>query len=317
MDIEQLRTVLKIEEHGHFGRAAEELGLSQPALSQRVARLEAELGRPVFDRSGRRIRLTEAGRVLKRQAERILALVEDAVREVQDDGRSGRVAVAAIPTIAPFLLPPVLRAFRAVFPEARVEADEDMTEALIKRLVEGEVDLGLLALPIDEPRLAVEPLFAERLLLAMPADHPLAEWSSVPIQVLQGESFVLLGEGHCLSEQIRGFCRDRSIQPVATGRAGQLATILELVGLGFGLSFVPEMARRVDLSPQRVYRPIEEPSPSRTIAVCWNPARYRTRLVRSFLQTLRDHRLAAAEPGASSDEVRSALTGKTAAGDSV
>jgi len=310
MDIEQLRTVLKIEEHGHFGRAAEDLGLSQPALSQRVARLEAELGRPVFDRSGRRIRLTEAGRILKRQAERVLAIVDDAVREVQDDGRSGRVAVAAIPTIAPFLLPAVLRAFRAEFPEARVEADEDITETLLKRLVEGEVDLGLLALPlpVEEPRLTVEPLFTERLLLAMPADHPLAERPALPIQELQGQSFVLLGEGHCLSEQIRGFCRDRSIQPVATGRAGQLATILELVGLGFGLSFVPEMARRVDLNPQRVYRPIEEPSPSRTIAVCWNPARYRTRLVRSFLETLRNHR-PEAEADPPSEKTEHALGG--------
>ena len=291
MDLDQLRYFVKVAELGSFTRAAEECGVSQPALSQRVAKLEAEIGRPVFDRLGRSVRLTEAGQLLRRRADQLLALADDAAREVRDDGQSGRVVVAAIPTIAPFLLPPLLREFRRDFPRATVQVDEEVTEALLRRCARGEVDVGVLALPIEAPPgLSVEPLFDEELLLALPSEHPLADREAVPIEAVRGEPFVLLGEGHCLSDQIRSFCQQRAFQPVATGRSGQLATVQELVALGLGVSFVPMMARRVDASPHRAYRPIEGPGPTRTIASCWNPGRYQTRLALAFLEALRRYR---------------------------
>ncbi|RUL85271.1 LysR family transcriptional regulator [Tautonia sociabilis] len=291
MDLTQLRSFLKIAELGSFTKAAEEIGVSQPALSQQVARLEAELGRPVFDRSGRAVRLTEAGRLLRERASRIVALADDARRELLDDGRAGLVVVAAIPTIAPFLLPPVLRAYRGEYPGASVRVDEEVTGSLLRRCRRGELDVGVLALPADAPPgLAVEPLFDEELVLALPVGHPLAERDAVPLEAVRGEPFVLLGEGHCLSDQIRSFCQQRAVPPVATGRAGQLATVQELVALGHGISFVPEMARRVDASPHRVYRPLLGDRPRRTIAACWNPDRYQTRLARAFLEVLRSYR---------------------------
>ncbi len=291
MEIAQLRSFLKIAEHGSFTRAAGEIGVSQPALSQQIARLEGSIGRPLFDRLGRSVALTEAGRMLRDRAERIVDLADDAARELADIGEGGRLTVAAIPTIAPFLLPMVLRDFRREHPSAAVQVDEEVTETLLRRCGRGLLDVGLLALPVDLPtNLAFEPLFDEPLVLVLPTDHPLSSRSEVPIDAVRGEPFVLLGEGHCLSDQIRNFCQQRALQPIVTGRTGQLATVQELVALGHGVSFVPEMARRLDSSPHRVYRTIAGSPPSRTIAACWNPGRYRTRLALALLETLRSYR---------------------------
>ncbi|WP_152052535.1 LysR family transcriptional regulator [Tautonia marina] len=291
MDIVQLRSFLKIADLGSFTKAAEELGVSQPALSQQMARLEGELGRPVLERAGRTVRLTDAGRLLLPRAERILALADDTRRELLDDGRAGRVVVAAIPTIAPFLLPPVLREYRREHPGASVQVDEEVTETLLRRCQRGEIDVGVFALPAEAPAsLEVEPLFEEELVLALPADHPLARLDAVPLDAVRGEPFVLLGEGHCLSDHIRSFCQQRAVQPISTGKTGQLATVQELVALGHGVSFVPEMARRVDASPHRAYRSMLGDRPRRTIAACWNPDRYQTRLARAFLELLLAYR---------------------------
>ncbi len=290
MELGQLRHFLKIAEHGSFTRAAEECGLSQPAMSQQVARLEDELGRPIFDRLGRRVRLTEAGELLRLRAEQILALVDDTARQIQDDGRTGRVVVSAIPTVGPYLLPGVLRAFSKEHPGARVEFHEEVTESLLKRCTQGEIDVGVLALPVEAPGLQVEPLFEEELFLVLPAGHRLAGPTNRPILLddVRAEPFVLLDEAHCLSANIRGFCGRRDFQPVATGRTGQLATVQELVALGHGVSFIPMLARRLDHSEQRVYRAVS-PRPTRTLAACWNPQRFQPGLVGRFLETLRDY----------------------------
>ncbi|CAN5879455.1 LysR family transcriptional regulator [soil metagenome] len=289
MELGQLRHFLKIAEHGSFTRAAEDCGLSQPAMSQQVARLEQELGRPVFDRLGRQVRLTEAGELLRRRAEQILALIDDTAREIRDDGRTGRVVVAAIPTVGPYLLPGVLRVFAREHPGARVEFHEEVTEALLKHCLSGEIDVGVLAMPVEAPGLRIEPLFEEELLLVLPTGHRLAGPESRPIclEDVRAEPFVLLDEAHCLSARIRGFCLRRDFQPVTTGRTGQLTTVQELVALGHGVSFIPLMARRLDTSDQRVYRAVT-PRPTRTLAVCWNPHRYQPGLVARFLEALRD-----------------------------
>jgi LysR family hydrogen peroxide-inducible transcriptional activator len=259
-------------------------------LSQQVSRLEAELGCPLFERQGRQITLTDAGRMLAERAAQIVAQVDDTARELRDDGQTGRVAVGAIPTIAPYLLPQVLARFRRLRPTARVEVHELVTEQLARRCLQGEVDLGLLALPVEVAHLQVEPLFDEPFWLVLPHDHPLAKCRTVPVDRLRDEPFVLLDEAHCLSSQIRSFCQRRAVQPVSTGRASQLATVQQMVALGHGLSFVPDMARRLDAGPDRVYRRLAGESPSRTIAACWNPYRYQSKLVKALLDVLRSHK---------------------------
>ena len=287
MEIEQLRQFLKIAELQNFTRAGEEVGLSQPALSRSIAKLEEELGQPVFDRQTRKVVLTEAGHILKVRAEQILLIVEDTKAEISDDGQSGRVRVGAIPTIAPYFLPKLLRGFAKKFPKALITVQEDTTDNLTKRCTQGEIDLAILALPISAKYLELESLFQEELLLVLPNDHPLAGKKQIRFGDIEPLPFVLLGEAHCLSDNIETFCRQQSFNPVSVERTSQLATVQELVSLNHGISMVPEMAVKSDDSKRRLYRSLSGKKPTRTIAMLWNPYRFQSRLLEKFKDAVR------------------------------
>ncbi len=283
MEIEQLRHFLKVAELASFTRAAEEVGLSQPAFSRSIARLEADFGQPLLERQTRSVALTDAGRLLLARARQIVSMVDDTLVEITDDGQTGRVRVGAIPTIAPYFLPPLLKHFSKAFPKASVIINEEPTEQLLKSLTEGELDVAIMALPLAIKYLHIEELFEEELLLVLPAQHPLSEKAHVRLNDIQALPFVLLGEAHCLTDNIVSFCRQKSFHPVSVERTSQLATVQELVALGHGISMVPEMARCLDHSKQRVYRSISGVKPTRKIVLVSNPYRYHTRLVEAFM----------------------------------
>ena len=288
MDLGQLRYFSKIVEHRSFTRAAQDCSVSQPALSQQIAKLEKELGQPLFERQGRSIRLTPAGQVLQTQADRILQLVDDAKRQITDDGQTGRICIAAIPTIAPYLLPQILTDLGSQFPAASFEVNEDTTETLLKRCSNGDVDVGIVALPAAAKYLAIEPLFSEELLLALPAEHPLADKTRITAKDVAKEPFVLLGDAHCLVDAIESYCNRKSFQPVSTARIEQLSTVQHLVALGHGLSFIPRLATGEDLGGKVVYRSVSGEKPMRKIAICFNPYRYQSQLLANFIKGLRE-----------------------------
>lgn len=290
MEFDQLRNFLKVAELQNFTRAAEVVGLSQPALSRSIGRLEEELGQPVFERQSRKVVLTDAGKTLKTRAEQILLILEDTKAEISDDGESGRIRIGAIPTIAPFFLPQVLREFSRLYPRATVSVQEDTTDNLIKRSAQGEVDLAIVALPITARYLDVEPLFEETLLLVLPVDHPLAEKKKIRFADIEPLPFVLLSEAHCLSDNIETFCRQQSFSPVSLERTSQLATVQELVALNHGISLIPQMAVGYDQSDRRLYRSLSGNEPTRTIAMMWNPYRFQSRLLERFKVLLRERR---------------------------
>lgn len=288
MDLGQLRYFSKIVEHRSFTRAAQDCSVSQPALSQQIAKLEKELGQPLFERQGRSIRLTPAGQVLQTQAERILQLVDDAKRQITDDGQTGRICVSAIPTIAPYLLPQILTDVGKQFASASFVINEDTTESMLKRCSNGDVDVGILALPAAAKYLAMEPLFSEELLLALPSEHPLASKNRITAKDVSKEPFILLGDAHCLVDAIESFCNRKSFQPVSTSRIEQLTTVQHLVALGHGLSFIPRMATGDDLGGRIVYRSISGEKPMRKVAICFNPYRYQSQLLANFIKGLRE-----------------------------
>lgn len=288
MELTPLRYFLLAAETENFTRAAEQLLVSQPTLSRAILGLEEELGQPLFEREGRKVTLTDAGRVLEARTRQILSLVDDTKAEITDDGETGRVRVTAIPTIAPYLLPEVLTQFAKVKPAARVIVSEDVTEEALKRLKRGEVDIAVLALPIDETDIDTERLFDEELLAVLPAKHPLLDKKRLTAGELTAEPFILLGEAHCLSDQIVSFCRQKALTPVAVERTSQLATVQELVALGHGVSLVPSMAARADSGKRRVYRRLAGTRPTRAVAMAWNPYRFESRLTVAFKRILLD-----------------------------
>lgn len=287
MDLDQLRYFLRIADRQNFTRAAEDLGISQPALSRSIQKLEDELGQPVFERKTRSVALTDAGILLQARAQHVFSILDDTKSEITDDGQSGRVRVGAIPTIAPYYLPEVLRQFSKEFPKATLIVQENTTDALLKSCAQGEIDLAILALPVPAKYLEVEELFEEELLLVLPPDHPLVNQEKIRITDVEPYPFVLLDEAHCLSDNIVSFCRQRSFQPVAVERTSQLAMVQELVSLSHGVSMIPAMARRCDQSDRRVYRSFSGRKPTRTVAVVWNPYRYQNRLLAAFRDRLR------------------------------
>lgn len=291
MELSELRYFLKVASAGSFTRAASELGITQPAISRAVARLEGEIGQPVFERGARRVSLTDAGALLKSRAEQILSLADNTVDELRDSEARGSLRIGAIPTVAPYFLPVALAKFRERFPDVQIVAFEETTDKLLQRCRDGEIDLAIAAAPISAKYLESEPLFDEELLAVLPLRHPLAKKASISLADLRELPFVLLDETHCLSDTVLSFCKQRAFQPVAVQHSSQLATVEELVALGHGVSLIPQMARDLDRSDRRVYRHVANPRPTRTIMLVWNPYRFQSSRMTRFKECL--HRVAA------------------------
>lgn len=291
MELDQLRYFLQVAQRGNFTRAAQDLMISQPALSRSILKLEEELGQPVFERKSRSVCLTDAGTLLQGRALQVLRLIEETKAEITDDGQSGRVRIGAIPTIAPYFLPELLRSFSTEFPKASLIVQENTTDVLLKCCTQGEIDLAILALPVAAKYLDTEELFEEELLVVLPPDHPLVDQPKVRLSDIEPLPFVLLDEAHCLSDNITTFCRQRSFQPVAIERTSQLTMVQELVSLSHGISMIPAMARVLDQSNRRVYRSLSGRKPTRKIAVVWNPYRFQSQLIQVFRERLRIYAL--------------------------
>jgi LysR family hydrogen peroxide-inducible transcriptional activator len=298
LDLHLLVQFVVLARTKNFTRAAEELHLSQSALSRAIQKLEDQLGQPLFERKPREIVLTDLGGLLLDRAKEILKLMEDTFSELSEAGKRGRVRLGAIPTIAPYFLPTLLASFAKKHPEISVIVQEDTTDMLIKRCSHGEIDVALLALPIITRQLDIEPLFDEELLLLLPLGHPLEAKKKITAESVNGYPFVMLNEAHCLSENIASFCRKQSVQPVTIERTSQLATVQELVSLNHGVSIVPEMARKIDTSTQRTYRSFTSTKPSRTIAMMWNPDRFLSKSTKILMDHLRQQRRVMQKPAA-------------------
>ena len=289
MEMHQLRYFVAVARTGSFTLAAQQCHVSQPSLSQQIQKLERGLGQRLFDRLGRRAVLTDAGRLLLERAEAILETADDAKRRLRnaDVDQGGPLAIGAIPTIAPYLLPLVLPAFLKKSPQAELTIQEDVTRQLLAAIVAGELDLALVALPVAHPQVQSEALFTEPLLLAVARKHRLATRRRITLDDFSTERFILLNEMHCLSDQVLSFCNTHGCQPWIACRGEQISTIQSMIGMGQGISLLPDMARRADNDKRRVYRPLADHKPQRTVGVIWRQRRYHSPTAERFLQRLR------------------------------
>ncbi|HEY5743492.1 MAG TPA: LysR family transcriptional regulator [Terrimicrobiaceae bacterium] len=286
MEIHQLRYFVAVAEEGSFSRAAERMRVAQPSLSQQIQKLEGELGQQLFDRLNRGITPTAAGMSLLPLARKVLNHLADARRCV-DEGvgmMGGTVTVGIIPTIAPYVLAPLLSDFGQDFPEVAVQIVEDVTENLVRLLEVGEIDVAVVSTCRNGAGLQRELWAREPLLVAVPKEHRLARRRRLAWRDLAGEKLLTLEESHCLSRQITQWCRRHSIRPQKALPLVQLSTILAMVASHQGISLVPALAKSQENRPECVFLPLTGASPSREINALRNAARYRSKSCAAFVE---------------------------------
>ena len=288
MEMHQLRYVVAVARTGNFSRAAEQCHVAQPSLSQQIQKLEDELGERLFDRMKREAKLTAHGEVFLRRAVKILEEVDAAKREAADaqDLLRGTITIGVLPTIAPYLLPDVMARFTEEFPGVEIVVHEDTTARLLKLAHSYEVDCALASEPIQDERLEVRELFVEELLLALPPGHPLTRRRSVAAGALEAERLIVMKEGHCLGDQVLGFCDRRDLRPKISFRSAQLETIQALVCSGLGISLIPAMAARSEREDLPEYRSLQSPKPERKIVALWPKQRPPGRAASEFLRII-------------------------------
>src|SRR5271163_3060846 len=287
MEFHQLRYVCAIADTGNFSRAAERCQIAQPSLSQQVLKLEEDLGAKLFDRLGRSVRLTEAGRAFLPYARSILSQMETARSSVADkcaDVR-GSVAVGVIPTIAPYLMPRYTTVFAKKYPEAKLRIVEETTPVLVEGLRDLSIDLAILALPLRHKDLELFPLRTEPLFAVLPIDHPHARAESLALKDLRGEPFVMLRDGHCFRDLSIAACTRARIAPHIAFESGQFSSLLGMVAAGVGVSLVPEMA--IDRNVACRYVRLSDPQATRTIVTAVLRGRSFNRVQQAFISGIR------------------------------
>lgn len=291
MELHQLRYLTAVARTGNFSRAAEQCHVSQPSLSQQILKLEEELGCRLFTRLKREAVPTDAGKALVERALRILAEVDAAQRDADHAAVGqvrGTVNVGVLPTIAPHLLPAVMKRVRDELPAVQVIVHETTTTNLLAQAGACELDLAIVSLPISGDRFVVETLFTEELLLAVPKDHALASRRDVRLEDVEQEPFILLQEGHCLGDQALRFCDRHRCRPPVIFRTAQLETIQALVAAGVGVSLIPSMACKHQRASEPTYLSLAGKRPERAIAVIWRKEQHLSRVAAAFLEVLRN-----------------------------
>jgi len=290
MELHQLRYAIAVADTGNFTRASERCNVTQPSLSQQIINLEKEIGHKLFHRLGRKAVLTEAGTVFLERARRILIEVENASKELSDHPSLDRqITVGAIQTIAPYLLLPLIEKCRREFPNLQINVREDFRSDLVRAVVDGELDLAIVTLPVKDPRVSVETLLTEPLLLVVGKNHPFSSRREININDLAGETFVTMGESSTLAAQIRGFFGDHNFEPKVGYRCAQVATLKALVGMGLAISILPEVDREESDRQTLTYMRLTGLAPTREVVVVRHLQRYQSRGAEQFLTALREY----------------------------
>ena len=277
MTLTELRYLVAVARERHFGHAAESCFVSQPTLSVAIKKLEEELGVALFERGPGEVAVTPVGQRIVEQAQRVL---EEASR-IRDlaaaghDPLAGTLRLGAIHTIGPYLLPKLVPILRKRVPAMQLHITESFTHQLAEALRQGEVDVVVVALPFEEPGCVTQALYDEPFLVAMPLGHPLEKRKQISADELKRESLLLLGEGHCLRDQVLEFCGPvgragrgsigRSLQ------GGSLETIRQMVATGVGVTVLPSTAvsARPEANELIRIRPFTRPVPRRRVAIAW------------------------------------------------
>ena len=275
---------------GHFGKAADRTFVSQPTLSAQLKKLEQYLGVKLVERQPKNVQLTEVGKQIVVRARRMLDESDEIIALARNntDPFAGKLKVGLIPTIGPYLLPRVMQKLRKALPHLGLMLYEHQTEALLKRLRDGEIDLGIMALPIAQDGLESRQLYEEAFTVALPNNHPLAAKSTIKVQDLKGQTLLLLEDGHCLRDQALEVCSRIEIREAEDFRATSLETLRQMVVAGLGITLLPETAVEPPFGSQRglTIRQFAKPAPTRTVGAVWRKSSTRAAAIMAACDVL-------------------------------
>lgn len=270
--LKQLKYFDALSRELHFGRAAESCAVTQPALSMQIQELEETLGLTLVERTRTGVQLTGKGAELAERSARILGEVRDFVAYAQHSNRilTGPLRFGVIPSIAPYMLPPLLPLVRQAYPDLELYVRETQTAPLTEELLDGKLDVLLLALPLKHSDIESLPLFEDRFVLAMPKNRKLSSKVRATKELVEQERLLLLEEGHCLRDQALSYCQLQQVDMVNTFGASSLSTIVEMVAAGFGITLLPEVSLGVEERGRDIQLlRFATPEPFRTIGLVW------------------------------------------------
>lgn len=287
--LRQLRYLQALAKHLHFGHAAESVSVSQPALSMQIKELEQTLGLKLVERHTNAVRLTREGHEIMYRAEKILGDVRDLVDYARQVSRplSGPLKLGIIPSIAPYLLPRILPQITQAHADLQLTVRETLTDPLVRELQAGDLDAIIAALPIEDSGLASFPIFEDRFLLARKSEEAIDARQRVKTSDLEGENLLLLEEGHCLRDQALNYCQNLPSPKQSTLGATSLATVIQMVAAGYGVTLLPEICADVEVRDERVLlQRFADPQPSRTVGLVWRKSSPRKQDFEVLAQTL-------------------------------
>ena len=292
MNLRDLRYLVALAEHRHFGRAAEASFVSQPTLSTQIKKLEDELGVALVERTPRKVLLTEVGREIAQRARDVLNEVDQirAIARRTLDPESGTVRLGIFPTLGPYLLPHIVPRIRERFPRLELLLVEEKTEVVLRQLREGRLDAAILALPIHDDQLHAELLFEEPFLLAVPERHELARRKALKLDDLADQSLLLLEDGHCLRDQALEVCHLAGASEKSGFRATSLETLRQMVAANVGITLLPTLAVQPPVAQSENVHLLafRGDAPSRRIAMVWRKSSAMAAFLKKFAAVVRD-----------------------------
>lgn len=293
LKLKDLRYLVALADTRHFGHAAQRCFVSQPTLSAQLRKLEDYLGVQLIERQPRNLSFTEVGEEIVARARRILDASEEVVTlaKAHRDPLAGRLRVALLPTIGPYLLPRVSQPIRKALPRLELRLYEYQTAQMLEKLESAEIDLGILALPVDLDGLQSRQLYSEAFTVAVPDQHRLAKRDSVRTDDLKGETVLLLEDGHCLRDQALELCAHVGVHESQDFRATSLETLRQMVATGAGITLLPELASRGAYGNARgvTIRPFARPVPVRHIGAVWRKTSARRPAIDAICDLIAQH----------------------------
>jgi LysR family hydrogen peroxide-inducible transcriptional activator len=295
LKLKDLRYLVAVADTRHFGRAAERSFVSQPTLSAQLKKLEEYLGVQLIERAPKRVQLTAAGEEIVERARRVLDASDEIVELAHGhrDPLAGRLRLALLPTIGPYLLPNVAARLRKQLPRLELMLYEYQTDPMLEKLHSGEIDVGILALPVPMDGLEFRELYREPFTVALPSNHRLAQRTNIRIDDLSHETLLLLEDGHCLREQALDICSSTDVHEKQDFRATSLETLRQMVAAGVGITLLPELAGRGAYGNARgvAIRPFARPVPTRTIGAVWRKSTTRREAIDALCKLIEAHAL--------------------------